>query len=110
MMAALFGCATTQLSNDVKPYVGRSLRDLAAHLGKPNGKRETTGDSVYVWSGGAEGVLPTTSTPEGLRTGTTIAHYECTLAVTVDANEVIESYEIEGSNAGCAAFRRHLRG
>jgi hypothetical protein len=34
--------------------------------------------------------------------------FGCTLEVTVNAQNVIQSYEIEGSDAGCAAFRRHL--
>ncbi len=110
MAAALMACATTQLSNDVKPYVGRNIHELAAHLGKPNGIRETEGDRVYVWSGDTEGTLPNGLATEGTRTGSTIAHYECTLAVTVNAQDVIQEFEIEGSNAGCAAFRRHLSG
>lgn len=108
IVTALVGCATTRLSNDVEPYVGRDIHDLATRLGKPTGKRETTGQSVYVWSADSEGVLPTTSPAEGTRTGTMVAHYECTLEVTVNAQNIIQSYEVEGSNAGCAAFRRHL--
>jgi hypothetical protein len=108
MLAALMGCATTRLSNDVKPYVGRNIHELATRLGKPTGMRETTGDRVYVWSIDSEGVLPTGSGAEGTRTGTTIAHYECTLEVTINAQELIQDYRIEGSSAGCAAFRRHL--
>jgi hypothetical protein len=107
MAAALIGCSTTRLSNDVKPYVGRNFHELAARLGKPQGKRETDGDRVYVWSVDSEGVLPA-SGAEGTRTGTTIAHYECTLEVTIDAQDIIQAYQVDGSNAGCAAFRRHL--
>jgi hypothetical protein len=106
MLAALTGCATSRLENDVKPYVGRDIHELSAHLGKPTGKRES-GDRVYVWSADSEGVLPTSSGAD-TRTGTMTAHYECTLEVTVDARDVIQSYQVEGSNAGCAAFRRHL--
>jgi hypothetical protein len=108
IVTALVGCATTRLSNDVAPYVGRDIRDLATRLGKPTGKRETAGESVYVWSADSEGVLPTTSAAEGTRTGTMVAHYECTLEVTVNAQNIIQSYQVDGSNAGCAAFRRHL--
>jgi len=109
MVAALVGCATDRLTNDVKPYVGRDIHELAARFGNPGGKRETTGGLLYVWSADSEGVLPTTSGAEGAtRTGTMTAHYECTLEVTVNAKNVIQSYEVEGSNAGCAAFRRHL--
>ncbi len=63
---------------------------------------------MYVWSVDSEGVLPTGSGAGGSRTATSIGHYECTLEVTVNAQEVIEDYHIEGSNAGCTAFRRHL--
>jgi hypothetical protein len=108
VLAAIAGCAISQLSNDVKHYVGRDAHELAARLGTPTGKRETTGDRVYVWSADSEGVLPTSAGAIGTRNGTITAHYECTLAVTVDALNIIQSYEIEGSNAGCAAFRRHL--
>jgi hypothetical protein len=108
MVAALVGCATTRLSNDVKAYVGRDIHELAARLGNPTGKRETTGTSVYVWSTDAEGVLPTSSGAQGTRTSTMTVQYECTLEVTVNAQSVIQSYQVEGSNAGCAAFRRHL--
>jgi hypothetical protein len=111
MAAALVACATTRLSNDVKPYVGRDIHELAARLGNPTGKRETTETRVYVWSTDSEGVLPTGSGTEGtqdIRTGTMTVQYECTLEVTANAQNVIQGYQIEGSNAGCAAFRRHL--
>jgi hypothetical protein len=108
IVAALGGCATTELSNDVKPYVGRDIHELAVRLGNPTGKRETTGTSVYVWTTDSEGVLPTGPNTEGSRNSTTTVQYECTLEVTVNAQNVIESYEIEGGNAGCTAFRRHL--
>jgi hypothetical protein len=106
--AALLGCATTRLSNDVKAYVGRDIHELTAHLGGPTGKQETGGDPVYVWSISSEGVLPTGSGTEGSRTSTITVQHECTLEVTVSAQNVIRSYHIEGSDAGCAAFRRHL--
>jgi hypothetical protein len=106
MVTAVIGCATGQLSNDVKPFVGRDIHELFARLGHPTGKQETSGNPVYVWRADSEGVLATTSDREGTKTMT--VQYECTLEVTVDAGEVIQSYRIEGSNAGCAAFRRHL--
>jgi hypothetical protein len=108
MVAGVLGCATARLSNFVKPYVGRDIHELTARLGNPAGKRETTGNSVYVWSVGSEGVLPTTSSADGTRTNIMTVQYECTLEITVNAQNVIQSYEIEGSDAGCAAFRRHL--
>jgi hypothetical protein len=107
-MAALAGCATTRLSDDVKPYVGKDVHELTKRLGTPTGKRETSGDLVYVWSADSEGVLPTSANVQGARETTMTAHYECTLEVTVNGQNVIQSYEVEGSNAGCAAFRRHL--
>jgi hypothetical protein len=106
--AALLGCATARLSNEVKPYVGRDFHELAARLGGPTGKRETTGDRVYVWSTTSEGVLPTGSGTEGSRTSTITVQHECTLEVTVSAENVIRSYQVDGSDAGCAAFLRHL--
>jgi hypothetical protein len=102
--AALLGCATTRLSNDVKPYVGRDIHELTARLGKPTGERETTGDRVYVWSISSEGVMPKGTGGEGIIT----VQRECTLEVTVSAENVIRTYQVEGSDAGCAAFRRHL--
>jgi hypothetical protein len=106
--AVLVGCAASRLSDEVKPYVGRDAHELAVRLGTPTGKRETTGDRVYVWSVDSEGVLPTTANGEGTRTSGMVARYECTLEVTVDAQNIIQSYHVEGSNAGCAGFRRHL--
>jgi hypothetical protein len=107
MLTAIMGCAAARLSNFVKSYVGRDIHELTARLGNPVGKRETTGNSVYVWSAQSEGVLPTTSSADG-RTNTMTVQFECTLEVTVNAQNVIQSYQIEGSDAGCAAFRRHL--
>lgn len=109
IVTAVVGCAAARLSNFVKPYVGRDIHELTARLGNPAGKRETTGNSVYVWSADSEGVLPTTTSADGTRTNTMTVQYECTLEVTVNAQNVIQSYEIEGSDAGCAAFRRHLK-
>jgi hypothetical protein len=109
IVTAVVGCAAARLSNFVKPFVGRDIHELTARLGNPAGKRETTGNSVYVWSADSEGVLPTTTSADGTRTNTMTVQYECTLEVTVNAQNVIQSYEIEGSDAGCAAFRRHLK-
>ena len=108
MTAFLVGCAIDRLSNDVKPYVGADIHEFVVRLGSPTGKQETTGDLIYVWSADSEGVPPTTSDAAGTRNGTATANYECTLEVTVDVQKVIRSYQIEGSHAGCAAFRRHL--
>jgi hypothetical protein len=102
--AALLGCAATRLSNEVKPYVGRDIHELSERLGKPTGMQETTGDRVYVWSISSEGVMP-----KGTGADATITvQRECTLEVTISAEDVIRSYQVEGSDAGCAAFRRHL--
>jgi hypothetical protein len=102
--AALLGCAATRLSNDVKPYVGRDIHELYARLGNPTGMRETTGDRVYVWSISSEGVMPKGNGAEG----TITVERECTLEVTISAENVIRTYQIDGSDAACAAFRRHL--
>jgi len=73
-------------------------------LGNPSGKLETTGDRVYVWSISSEGVMPRDTGGEGTMT----VQRECTLEVTVNAENIIRTYQVEGSDAGCAAFRRHL--
>jgi hypothetical protein len=59
---------------------------------------------VFVWSISSEGVMPS-GTSAG---GTVTVQHECALEVTVSAENIIRSYQIEGSDAGCAAFRRHL--
>jgi hypothetical protein len=105
MGVALLGCAATRLSNDVKPYVGRNIHELTARLGNPTGMQETTGDRVYVWSISSEGVMPKDTGGEGTMT----VEHECTLEVTISAENIIRSYQVEGSDAGCAAFLRHLR-
>ena len=102
--SALLGCAATRLSHEVKPYVGRDIHELYARLGNPTGKLETTGDRVYVWSISSEGVMPRDTGGEGTMT----VQRECTLEVTVNAENIIRTYQVEGSDAGCAAFRRHL--
>jgi hypothetical protein len=102
--AALLGCAATRLSNEVKPFVGRDIHELYARLGNPTGEQETTGDRVYVWSISSEGVMPKGTGAEG----TISVQRECTLEVTISAENVIRSYQVEGSDAGCAAFRRQL--
>jgi hypothetical protein len=106
--ATLLGCGAARLSNDVKPYVGRDFHELIAHLGNPTGQRETTGDRVYVWSISSEGVLPSGSGTDDTHTSTRTVQHECTLEVSVSAENVIRGYEVEGSDAGCVAFRRHL--
>jgi hypothetical protein len=102
--AALLGCAATRLSNEVKRYVGRDIHELTARLGNPTGQRETTEDRVYVWSISSEGVMPRGTSDEG----TITVQRECTLEVTVGAENVIRTYQVEGSDAACAAFLRHL--
>jgi hypothetical protein len=99
----LLGCATTRLSNEVKPFVGRDIHELYARLGNPTGEQETTGDRVYVWSISSEGVMP-----KGTGDGTITVQRECTLEVTVSAENIIRTYQIEGNDAGCTAFHRHL--
>jgi hypothetical protein len=59
---------------------------------------------VYVWSISSEGVMPKGIGDEG----TITVQHECTLEVTISAENVIRTYQVEGSDAGCAAFRRHL--
>jgi hypothetical protein len=108
IVAMLWACATARLANEVKAYVGRNVHELVALLGEPTGKRETTGERVYVWSIDSEGVLPTGSSADGTRTNTITVQHECTLEVRVNAENVIENSQVEGSDAGCAAFRRHL--
>jgi hypothetical protein len=104
MVAALLGCAATRLSHEVKRYVGRDIHELTARLGNPTGQQETTGDRVYVWSISSEGVMPKDTGGEGTMT----VQHECRLEVTVSAENIIRTYQVEGSDAGCAAFRRHL--
>ena len=106
--ATTLGCASARLSNDVKPFVGHNIHELTEHLGGPTGKREGPGDLVYVWSSNDEGTMPTGTNIDGTRTGNITVHYQCTLEVTVNAQNVIESYQVEGSNAGCTALRSHL--
>jgi hypothetical protein len=108
MVGMLLACAAARLSNDMKAYVGRNIDELVARLGHPTGKRESTGDRVYVWSVDSEGVLPNSASTEGSATSTTTVQLECRLEVTINAESIIQSYEVEGSDAGCAAFRRHL--
>jgi hypothetical protein len=103
--AALLGCVTIRLSNELKHYVGRDIHELSARMGNPTGEQETTGDRVYVWSRSSEGVMPKgIGGAEGIIT----VQHECTLEVTVSAENVIRTYQVEGSDAGCAAFRRQL--
>jgi hypothetical protein len=101
--AVLLGCATTRLSNELKPYVGRDIHELYARLGNPTGKQETTGDRVDVWSLSSEGVMP-----KGPGEGTTTVQRECTLEVTIGAENLIRAYEVNGSDAACSAFLHHL--
>ena len=57
-----------------------------------------------VWSVDSEGVLPNGSGREGVRT----VEHECVLEVSVNTENIVQSYDVGGSDAGCAAFRRHL--
>jgi hypothetical protein len=106
--ALLVGCATARLSHEMKAYVGRDIHDLTARLGNPTGKRETSEERVYVWSISSEGVLPTDSANGVTESHLMTVEHECTLEVTLNAQSVIQSYTVEGSDAGCAAFRSHL--
>lgn len=105
--ATLTGCATSRLSNDVKPYVGRDIHDLETRLGKPRGRREETAQLIYVWSSDSTGMLATGSgaypdtRPIGVK-------FDCSLEVTVDEQNVVQSYTVEGSNAGCNVLRRQI--
>jgi hypothetical protein len=106
--AVLVSCATARLSHEVKAYVGRDIHELTARLGNPTGKRETNEERVYVWSVSSEGVLPTGSANGVAESHLMTVAHECTLEVTLNAQSVIQSYAVDGSDAGCAAFRRHL--
>jgi hypothetical protein len=39
--------------------------------------------------------------------GTIMVQRECTLEVTGNAENIIRTYQVEGSDAGCTAFHRH---
>lgn len=58
---------------------------------------------MYVWSISSEGVMP-----RGTGEGTITVQRECTLEVTVSAENVVRTYQVEGSDAACAPLRRHL--
>src|ERR1700735_2881645 len=85
--AALLGCAATRLSNEVKPFVGRDIHELYARLGNPTGEQETSGDRIYVWSISSEGVMPKGTGVEG----TITVQHECTLEVTISAENVMRA-------------------
>ena len=97
------------------------MRDLVAHLGKPTGQQETSGERVYVWTTDSDGTLaanPFAEDPGGgggfsyagsaTRGGLIPVRFQCTIEVTVDAHDVIQHYQFEGSNAGCRHYRQDL--
>lgn len=119
ILVALDGCGSTRLSNELKPYVGGDIHALMAQLGNPTGQREATGERIYVWTTDRDGVLaanPFTTSPGGEVSyagsatpgGVIPVQFECTIEVTVDARNLVEHYQFEGSNAGCAPYRRKL--
>ena len=113
LLSVLAACGTTPLSNELKPYLGRNLRELVEHLGRPNGKLESSGDPVYVWLSDSEGVLPasptSSATEEGRGSALMPVQYECRLEVAADAHDVIQHYEIQGSAIGCNKLRGLLK-
>ena len=122
LVMVLVGCGSSRLSNELKPYLGRDVHELMAHLGNPTGQRESTGDRVLVWSSDSDGVLAATPFTPGAGGGSGVSYagsatpggvipvkFECTLEVTVDAQNAVRHYEFEGSDAGCSHYRRMLR-
>lgn len=121
MALALPGCGTTHLTNELKPYLGRDLHDLVTQLGKPTGQQETSGERVYVWTTDSDGTLaanPFAAEPgggggfsyagSGTRGGLIPVRFQCTIEITVDAHDIIQHYQFEGSNAGCSRYRKLL--
>lgn len=102
-IALLGGCATTQLNNGLQKVVGEPVDVLVNAWGYPAAQREIMGHTLYIWSndGGAMAVPMYGS-------GVFAARLQCTVQVSVDAQNIVTSYQWNGNNGGCAPFARRL--
>lgn len=97
------GCATTQLNNGLQKVIGQPVAVLVNAWGYPAGQRDIMGQTLYVWSndGGAMAVPMYGG-------GVFAARLQCQVQVSVNAANVVTSYQWSGNNGGCAPFARRL--
>lgn len=99
----LVGCATTQLNTGLQKVVGQPVSVLVSDWGYPAAEREIMGHKLYVWSGnGGAMAVPLYGG------GVFAAALNCTIQVSVDDHDVIQSYQWNGNNGGCAPFARRI--
>jgi hypothetical protein len=107
------GCAVEQLADGIRALEGRHIETASHILGMPNFKREMLGKTVYTWRTDhvtdmtTLDTRPTTGDVGGvpfvantMDTGSMPVPVACQIDLTVDAQGVIEHYEVQG-NAGC---------
>jgi hypothetical protein len=99
----LFGCATAQLNSGLQKVVGAPVDVLVNAWGYPAAEREIMGRKLYIWSneGGAMAVPMYGG-------GVFAARLQCQVQVSVDAQNIVTSYQWSGNNGGCAPFARRL--
>lgn len=117
----LVACATEQLNSGLRSLVGSNIQMAINVMGYPDSEREVAGQKIYLWSTNRTDVLPmaTTATTAGAVGGTpyygTTTGMElvpftaaCKVQIAVNAQGVIQTFQWEGNEAGCARYARRF--
>lgn len=112
----------TVIQTGLERYRGHDARELAAVLGYPDSQRAVMGDIVYVWRTDQTAPIPnfnmqTTSgmvgsTPYYANTTESqpmYVHLQSTIEVSVDPNNAVKTYHLDGQGGACWPYANALR-
>jgi len=114
-LALATGCTTTsQLEAGMDTFIGEAADSVIEVLGLPHADEQIAGKRVLSWS-----VIPSRSFSHdyhgyyryygGSLRGTGYQNYGCNLRVILDKNDVVESWDHQGSLGSCGKYRQILQ-
>lgn len=120
----LSGCATWgQLDEGLDSLINQPISTAIDRIGYPNSDQMIAGRKIYRWGNSQQSAMyvPTSSytygtvganTPYSATTtgGTYVpVNYNCSIALEVDANEIIRRYQYNGNLGGCGSYIKALK-
>lgn len=126
-LLSLAGCVSwSQFDDGLNALVGRPISAAFGKIGYPNNEQTIAGRKIYRWGSSSQGMItmPTQTTTTGSVgnglgyrpfTATTYGSamipvsYQCTLALSVNSQEIITGYSYDGELGGCEPYINALK-
>ncbi len=117
---ALSGCAQTEtVDGELSKLKGQPARSVLDRLGKPDSEQASAAGTVYAWTVETRVMMPVTKTVTDYSSGrpnsveqTTMEQQRqaCVLNLSANTAGTIDSADVRGPNAACAALTRKATG